>query len=495
MISRLGEALGRAFRATAPDPFVIALLLTLLTGVLAVGVGFTTLGDVPCAGVWRRAVMTIDAWGAIARPDQGLWSLLAFAMQMCLVLVTGHAMASAPVVRSAIERVASWPGNARQAVAMVAVVACFTGVVNWGLGLIVGALLARDVGAAMRRKGVRVPMGLLAAAGYSALLVWHGGLSGSAPLSVTTVGNALKTFSPEQLRELGATPAGMSASEAAGLAWIGLDRTVGSRLNVLVTGGLIVLTPLVYVLLAPRAGRDGGEVRVERGTPAEEEGGRARRGEVGEAGEMGRVPDWLERSAVPAVILASLILVATVRFAGQMGWGRFGLDQINGVMLALGLVLHGGLRPYALAAEEGARACAGIIIQFPLYAGIMAMMEASGLVRMFASGLTELGTERTTPVFSFVSAAVVNVFIPSGGGQWAVQGPIALSAGSALGIAPERMVMSVAYGDQLTNMLQPFWALPLLAITRTRAAEVVGYTCVAMIAAGAWIVVCLLATS
>lgn len=496
MISRLGEALGRAFRATAPDPFVIALLLTLLTAVLAVGFGYPGSavggqGERPDAAA--RLLATVDAWGAIARPDRGIWSLLAFSMQMCLVLVTGHAMAAAPPVRRAIERLAETPSTPRKAVVMVAVLTCVAGVVNWGLGLIVGALLARDVGSAMRRRGFDVPMGLLAAAGYSALLVWHGGLSGSAPLSVTTVGNALKTFSGEQLRAFGAIPSGADPGTSAGQGWIGLGRTLGSNLNLIVTGGLLVLIPSTYALLTPNVRRAGSGpvIRVDH---VRTDGVSARSVERVEGPDSGpgRVPDWLERSPIPAIVLASLILCATVRFTMQLGPARLGLDQINGLMLALGLVLHGGLRPYAAAAEEGARGCAGIIVQFPLYAGIMAMMESSGLARAFAQTLTDLGTERTAPVFSFLGAAVVNVFVPSGGGQWAIQGPIALDAGASLGIPPERMVMSVAYGDQLTNMLQPFWALPLLAITRTRASEVVGYTALVMVVAGVWIAGCLL---
>ena len=155
-------------------------------------------------------------------------------------------------------------------------------------------------------------------------------------------------------------------------------------------------------------------------------------------------------------------------------------------MLMVGLLLHWTPMSYARAVERAAGGCAGIILQFPLYAGIMELMRSSGLTRMMANALTEGADERTQPLLTFLSSAVVNLFIPSGGGQWAVQGPIAMSAAVESGVDPGKMVMAVAYGDQLTNMLQPFWALPLLAITGVRARDIVGYTAMIMVVAGAW---------
>jgi len=168
-----------------------------------------------------------------------------------------------------------------------------------------------------------------------------------------------------------------------------------------------------------------------------------------------------------------------------------GLNEVNMGMLALGLIFHGSLASYGRAVEEGARGCAGILVQFPLYAGIMGMLGASGLIRGFAEAIAQ-GGETGVPLLTFLAAAIVNFFVPSGGGQWGIQGPIALEAGAAAGVAPGKMVMAVAYGDQLTNMLQPFWALPLLAITGAKARDIVGYTAVVMVVAGAWMALGLL---
>ena len=155
-------------------------------------------------------------------------------------------------------------------------------------------------------------------------------------------------------------------------------------------------------------------------------------------------------------------------------------------MFALGLLLHGSPRAYMTAVEDGARDCGAIIVQFPIYAGIMALMKVSGMIEMLTDAFMRLGDARTLPVMSFLAATVVGIFVPSGGAQWGLQGPIALQSGAAVGADPGSMLMSVAYGDELANMLQPFWALPLLAITGVRAREIVGYTAIAMLATGLW---------
>lgn len=471
MISRLGLWISAGFRRTAPDPFVIAVLLSVVVMAVAVVWGYPAAGGGPGGaarvGLGERAARVMDAWGP------GLWSLLPFTMQMCVVLVTGHAVASSPPMRRVLGRVASMPGGTGSAAALVSVAACAGALVNWGLGLIVGAVLAREVGRSLSSRGIRAHYPLIVAAGYVGLMVWHGGLSGSAPLSMTTTANAARSLPAGVVEQFG--PRG-------GGAWLGLDRTTFAWFNVMITGGLVVLSPVVFAMLAPR--------RVEEMRPAEEfTGGVVERvEEKGGGGERGgRVPEWLERSPVVAWVLAAGLVVVLVRFGARAGLATIGLNEVNGAMLALGLVLHGSARSYAAAVDEGARGCGGIIVQFPLYAGIMGVMRESGLAKMLADAFVEMSTPGTLPVLTFVSAGLLNLCIPSGGGQWAVQGPIALEAAASAGVDPGRMVMAVAYGDQLTNMLQPFWALPLLAVTGVRARDIVGYTAIVMVVAGVWI--------
>ena len=184
--------------------------------------------------------------------------------------------------------------------------------------------------------------------------------------------------------------------------------------------------------------------------------------------------------------LGIALLAGFALYAYETGIQRLGLNQVNAVMLGVGLILHASPTSYLRAVEEAARGCAGIILQFPLYAGVMGIMAASGMLAMFAETAAQSSSATTLPLFTFVSAGIVNIFVPSGGGQWAVQGPIALTAGIDADVPVGKMIMSVAYGDQLTNMLQPFWALPLLAITGVKARDIVGYTALLMVVATVW---------
>ena len=467
MIARLGRALSAAFARTAPDPFVLAVLLTLLTGALAWKWG----SFAPAAGTPAGAgqlTHIIDAW----RGPGGLWRFLAFGMQMCLILVTGHALAESRPVRLLIGNAARVPRGPATAAALVGLVAMGFGLINWGLGLIVGALLARDVARALESRGVRVHAPLLAAAGYTGMLVWHGGFSGSAPLTMVNATEAARVLPADTGRLL---------AETLGEGWtMDLSQTLLSPMNLFVTGGLLVLVPLLLALLTPR-----GDEPVSA-MPAEEE--------LFEDPHLPirSVPEWLERTPLVPVLLSGLIFWAMVRFHQEGSLLGMGLNEVNMSMLALGLLAHGSIRSYVGAAERGARGCAGVILQFPLYAGIMGMLAASGLIGLFSGALASNANETSLPLMTFLSAGVVNLFVPSGGGQWAIQGPIALEAGLALGIPPQKMVMAVAYGDQLTNMLQPFWALPLLAITGLKARDIVGYTAIVMLAAGAWMALGLL---
>lgn len=456
MLSALGERISAVFRATAPDPFVFAVLLTGATVLLVLGLTDAGVGEV--VGFWSH-------------PSQGVWRFLGFSMQMCMILVTGHALAASPPVRRGLGALSAVPKSPAQGAALVAFVAASLGVLNWGLGLVGGALIARDVGRSLEARGVRAHYPLLAAAGYVGLLVWHGGFSGTAPLKVTSETQIADVFPP-----------------GVGLAPIGLEHTILSPMNLVATGGLLVLAPLVMALLTPKD--ESKREPISAFVPA-----RAEQEEKIEAKAF--VPRMLEDTPIVTLVLVALLGAWALRFyfpGGGVPSGVRTLDPntVNLTMLMLGLILHGTPARYVRAVDDAARGCAGIMLQFPLYAGIMGMMHQSGLTAQLAGALSELADARTLPIATFVSAGVVNLFIPSGGGQWAVQGPIAVEAAQNAGVPIPKMIMAVAYGDQLTNMLQPFWALPLLAITGVRARDIVGYTALLMVVAGAWLTACLL---
>jgi short-chain fatty acids transporter len=115
----------------------------------------------------------------------------------------------------------------------------------------------------------------------------------------------------------------------------------------------------------------------------------------------------------------------------------------------------------------------------------MGIMNHSGMVDIMSGFFVSISNETTFPIFTFISAGIVNIFVPSGGGQWAVQGPIIIEAANQLNVSIPKSVMALAYGDQLTNMLQPFWALPLLGITGLKAKEILPYTLILLVAGSA----------
>ena len=459
-ISRLGLLVTRTIGRWIPDPFVLAIGLTLLTAILALVVPGTFADRDPGSS---RSTLLLEAWWG----GGGLWKLLAFSMQMALVLVTGYALASSPPIRWCIDRIAGLPGSTSTAAMMVAGVAVLTGLVNWGLALVVGALLARATGRSLERRSIPCHYPLIAAAGYLGLLVWHGGFSGSAPLNMTRAEEAAKILPAEIVVEHAADG-------------IPLSETLLSPMNLFVALGLLVIAPLMCGLLAPT---DRSEMR----TPED----------LGIRFEDARPNPETRAGVLQTGLGIALGLALVAGFVAYLlddggGISRLGLNEINATMFGLGLLLHGSPTRYLAAVEEAARGAAGIILQFPLYAGVMGIMAASGLLAMFADAANAASTPSTLPLLTMASAALVNLFVPSGGGQWAVQGPIAMVAGANDGIPLGKMVMSVAYGDQLTNMLQPFWALPLLAITGVKARDIVGYTAIVMIVAAIWIMAALL---
>lgn len=464
MLARLGDRVSAWFRATAPDPFVLAIFLTVIAGLAAAWAQWSSAGDTrSVASLADAARDTLGFWQA------GIWNLLAFGMEMCLVLVTGHALAASPIIARTLRAVAGMARTPRQGVAITAACAMGAALINWGFGLIVGAILARNVIASFRARGIAAPAGLIAGAGYLGLLVFHGGLSGSAPLAAASAELQSKVLGPDLGARIGA---------------VSVRDTLFSPLNLVVTAGIVVLAMVIMVAMAPKAGASASASPPLPGDadppPADTDTG-------------GRFPRWLERSPIVVWCIALPALGLAASALRTSGFAALNLGFINLLMLGLGLAAHGSARSYCAAVEDAARGCAGIIIQFPLYAGIMGMVQASGLGAMLSESVVRAAGDSVSMlgVMGVVSASIVNLFVPSGGGQWAMQGPVFLEAALTTDMPPGRMIMAIAYGDQLTNMLQPFWALPLLAITKVPAREIVGYTVIVMVAAFAWTCACM----
>lgn len=410
-----------------PSPLAIAVGLTIFTMLLA----------------WTATVP--DDKGLIAYlPDifgfwqKGIWTLLSFAMQMMLMLCLGYVLALSPIVDRAINRLVKLCASQHTAVLMI----CFSTLVvaffNWGLGLIFGAIISRRFGESFSHRGIPFNYPLMGAAGYTGLMVWHGGLSGSAPLKVAEKGHFL----------------------AASMGVVPISETLFSPMNLSVTVTVLLVIPLFAWWMARR---DAVCVVAESFFHHA-------------AGQQGE--ETFRRQPVVLLFGLMMLLVAVVPlFTGDGAFYR-GINPnfINLLLFALCLLAMGNFERFLKAVDEAIGSTSGIMIQFPLYAGIMGLMKYSGLMVLISQSFVEISTASTFPLLAFVSAGIVNIFVPSGGGQWAVQGPILVNAAQQLGVGTPKVVMSLAYGDQLTNMVQPFWALPLLGITALKPAQLLPYT-------------------
>ncbi|MBQ6657100.1 MAG: short-chain fatty acid transporter [Ottowia sp.] len=438
------QACVRFMRRFLPDAFIFVIILTIVVFLAAM----------KAAGA--SPLQMAMAWSS------GMWGLLAFAMQMALVCVLGTALAKAPIVRGLIEWIASFAKTPAQGVMLTLVVSAVTCFINWGFGLIVGALFGRAV--ARRIKNVDYPM--LIAAAYTGFAVWHGGLSGSIPLSL----NAASNLHPEK---------GMANTGGAVTQLIGTGETILTSWNIIMLIVFVVLATLVFGMSHPEAKdtlvanpkrlQDAVRRYQKPVTPAEK----------------------IEDSSFFALIIgmAGFVALFVLFFlkikVNGVTWGRgmnaLDLNTVNFLFLMLGLFLYGSPVRYAHAIADAAANASGIILQFPFYAGIQAMMLFAGgdtgvsLAAVISLFFAEISTAATFPLWTFLSAGVVNFFVPSGGAQWAVQGPIMMPAGLELGVKPSVTAMAIAWGDQWTNMVQPFWALPALGIAGLGARDIMGY--------------------
>ena len=442
---RLLQSLTRLFvglaRRYMPDPFLFALLLTFVALILARTL--TPSGTVQLAGFWY----------------EGLWKVLTFAMQMILILLTGYALALSRPVRRALGWVASRPRTPGQAVVLVVLAGMLSSLINWGFGLVIAALLAREVG-----RRVPVDFAYLVAGAYSGFVVWGSGLSGSILLVSATEGSPMNIIASYTGRAV--TP---------------VRETLLAPFNLALVAGMLVLLPVLFRAIAPaperarpfREGEAGGE-------PA-----------LSEAPHDGTPAARLENHPLPVVLLALLGGTYLVAHFYQRGFD-LNLNVLILLFLVAGLLAHGRPIAYVRAFNEAAKVSGPLVLQYPLYGGIMGIIVDSGLAASISNAFVEISTARTLPVWTYLSAALINMFVPSGGGQWVVQGPVMIPASLKLGVDPAVTAMAVAFGDQTTNMLQPFWALPALAIAGLGIRDVMGYCVMTCLLSGALSILVLL---
>ncbi|MBQ6068073.1 MAG: short-chain fatty acid transporter [Bacteroidales bacterium] len=430
-----------------PEPFIFAIILTLVAACLAMPICHQT------------PIEVVEHWGG------GVWNLLAFAMQMALVLVCGSTLASAPVVKKGISALASIPKTPTAAIALVTAVSALACWLNWGFGLIVGVIFAKEIASKLAGVDYR----LLIASAYSGFVVWHAGLSGSIPLTMATPGEALTTATNGILTD--PVPVSQTILNPYNLAIVAVVIVAITITNSLMHPKHDPLT-VDRALLVENAQPEGSSSAPTDGHPT-----------PAQRMEQSRLLSWM------VALMGFAYLIVHLGFRG----GAFDLGSVIMLFLFLGVLLHGTPLAYVRAFSRAATGAAGIILQFPFYAGIMGIITGVGasgicLGTVISNACISISTPVTYPLLTFLCAAVLNMFVPSGGGHWAIQAPIMFAAGANLGVDPGLTGTAIAWGDAWTNLIQPFWAIPALAIAKLDAKDIMGFCLIDLLITG--IIIC-----
>ena len=421
-----------------PDPFVFAIILTFVVFIIAIPV------------TQSSPMNLINAWYG------GFWSILSFAMQMALVLVTGTILATTDIFKRYLSKLAGICKTPGQAVFLVSLVALLASFINWGFGLVIGAIFAREV--ASKVKGVHYA--LLIASAYVGFLIWHAGFSGSIPLKIASL-TGLEAMTNGALTQA-----------------IPTSETIFSSFNLIIVAVLVITLPFILKLMHPNK-----ENTVEVDTSLFE----IEKIEVLNKKNM-TPAQKLENSTWINMTIGGIGYAFIISYFMENGFS-LNLNIINFVFLFTAILLHGTPIKVVRAVTEASKNVGGILLQFPFYAGIMGIMKFAGpdgisLAAYISQVFVNISTIDTFPLFTFLSAGLVNFFVPSGGGQWVVQAPIMMPAAIELGVDPARTAMAIAWGDAWTNMIQPFWALPLLGIAKLGARDIMGYCLVILVYSG-----------
>ncbi|MFQ3179832.1 MAG: short-chain fatty acids transporter [Pseudoalteromonas tetraodonis] len=429
MLNKVASPFTKLVERYLPDPFIFVILLTIITLVIAsLATPATTLE-------------VITSWGS------GFWNLLSFAMQMLLVLVTGYMLASTSLISKLLTKLATLANTAPKAIILVTFISLLASWLNWGFGLVIGALFAKAIA-----KQTRVDYRLLVASAYSGFVVWHGGLAGSVPLTIASEGHFLQ----------------------ATMGIIGTQQTLFAGFNIAILIGLFIIMPLVNRYMLPN---EKDSVYID---PSLLEN------TLTDKVAITRPAQHLEQSKLLGMGIG-LLGLAYLGYYFFIAGGGLNLNSVIALFLFLAITLHQTPHNLLNSLQQAIPSGAGIVIQFPFYAGIMAVMVDTGLAQQISQGFIAIADADSLPFYSFISAGLVNMFVPSGGGQWAVQAPIVIPAAQELGADMARVAMAVAWGDAWTNLIQPFWALPVLAIAGLKAKDIMGFCVVQLIITGVFI--------
>ena len=432
-LEQVGLSLTRWTEKWFPDAFVFALLGIAVTFALGLAIGESPL---------KLAV----------EGGKSFWSLVPFTMQMAMVVIGGYVTASAPPVYRLIQRLAQVPKTGRGAVAFVALFSMLTSLLSWGFSLIFSGLLTREL--ARRVKGMDYR-----AAGAAAYLglgaVWAFGLSSSAALLMAT-----KNAIPPALLAISGT--------------IPLSKTLFLWQSIVSAAALVLVSVLVAYYSAPSA---------EKARTAEACGVDCEPPQLAD-GKPSRPGEWLEYSPVLSIaagLLLAAYLVHTFLTSPAGLMSALDLNTYNLLFLTAGLFLHGNPRRFTTAVVQSIPATGGVLIQFPFYGVIFGMITGTGIAAFLSGLFTAITTTATYPLLVAAYSALLGVFIPSGGSKWIIEAPYVLEAAKLHQVNLGWVVQIYNASEALPNLVNPFWMLPLLAILKVKARDLVGYSVLQML--------------
>jgi short-chain fatty acids transporter len=475
LVARTALALTDWAERWIPDAFIFALLATFFVLAAAVAATPSTVPDV------------IDAWG------RGFWELIPFTLQMSLIIITGHVLATSPPIGRIVRAIAAWPRTPRGAVALVTFFTLAASWFNWGFSLVFGAVLAIEVA----RRVEDVDYRALASASVLGLgSIWAQGLSGSAALQMATPG-ALQPQIRDIVAANGLVPGGIISFRHTIFLWQSITSVVIE---------MIVVTTVMWLATPPpsraRTARDLGiDLEPEPQSPQRTRNKEPRTSEPGtqnleperERERERRTPNAervlppgqrLEHSRVVTWLVVALGFAYLGRYFWQAGdpLSALTLNILNLAFLMVGFLLHGTPARLMRAVQNATPAVWGVILQFPFYAGIAGVITGTHLSRQVADLFVRVSTPATFPPLVAIYSAVLGVFVPSGGSKWVIEAPYVMQAAHTLKVHLGWVVSAYDLGEALANLVQPFWMLPVLGLFRLSARDVMGYTMVVFLA-------------
>lgn len=406
-----------------PDSMVFVLVLSIVVYFMALGL--TSSGP----------IQIIDHW------VKGFWVLLTFAMQMCVLMITGFVVADSRQVKGFLRKLSLLPKTPGQAIIAFSFIVGLLWWIHWGVGMMAGIMLGREL--VVAQKGKKLHYAAVVAAVYAGIVVANGP-SMAAQLLVATPGHFIEKI-------IGIIP---------------LSKTTFDPILLIMNLILLVTIPLIFYLLLPKHPVEADESIIRDFTETEEQ-------QVVES-VMTPAQRW-DRSPIFMRIVGLVGLFWVGKFFVTKGIANLDLNTLNFTFLVMGVLLHGTPANFMDSVKRATTTVFGVIIQFPFYAGIFGMISYSGLAKIFADWFVAISTPETFPAIVFVYSGFLNFFVPSGGSKFVIEAPYILPAAQQLGANVNYVINAYTSGDLLTNLLQPFWALPVLGAFRLTFRDILPY--------------------